>query len=144
KPKNEPPPTFRKWAFPLWYILLSLLVVWFWQDAYQQMAMRNIPYSEFREHLKKGEVEECAISKEEIQGVIVPKAPEGQDADQPAPAKFTFRTDRVDSPELVKELETNQVKKFKGIQPKFITELLWTWVVPMVLIFLFGSFLLRR
>lgn len=38
------------------------------------MAYRTIPYSEFKEHLEHGEVLECSVGQDEIQGKVQPKA----------------------------------------------------------------------
>jgi hypothetical protein len=41
-----------------------------------------------------------------------------------------FRTVRVDDPDLVRELEKQGVK-FTGVQPGFMSEFLWAWILPI-------------
>ena len=50
-----------------------LLMLWVWQDQWRQMSVKSIPYSEFKEHLARGEVSECEIQDAEIMGKIDPK-----------------------------------------------------------------------
>ena len=35
----------------IWYLFLVLVVLWLWQDALCQAALRTIPYSEFKARL---------------------------------------------------------------------------------------------
>ncbi len=37
-----------------WYIFVMLILLWIWQDALRQVAMRTIPYSEFKTRLARG------------------------------------------------------------------------------------------
>jgi cell division protease FtsH len=120
----------RRWAIPVGYILLTLLLVWAWQGAYHQLAFRTIPYSEFKAHLAQGEVAECAILQEEIHGLVRPKPVKGEGQEQPAAAPFLFRTVRVEDPKLVEELQAHGVQ-YAGVRPGFLSEVFWSWVVPL-------------
>ena len=31
-----------------WYLFMMLILLWLWQDALRQVALRTIPYSEFK------------------------------------------------------------------------------------------------
>ena len=56
-----------------WYIPIILLVLWMWQDMLYSMAVRTIPYSQFKQYLADGEVADCQIATTEINGEIKPK-----------------------------------------------------------------------
>ena len=56
---------------------------------------------------------------------------------------FQFRTVRVEDPELVGQLEAAHVK-FEGVRPGFLSTFLWSWLVPIGLMFLLWMFLMRR
>src|ERR1051326_5055392 len=73
--KRRPPltPTPPKWNSPLWYLPLMLLALWFWQSMVVQFAYKTIPYSEFKEHLRNGEIKECAVKESTIEGTIRPR-----------------------------------------------------------------------
>src|ERR1051325_5458023 len=66
--KREFKPKPPKWNSPVWYLPLMLLLVWFWQTTIVQLAYKTIPYSEFKERLARGEVAECAVKDDTIEG----------------------------------------------------------------------------
>ena len=193
------PPQWSAW---IWYVLLTLAMLWAWQDAAHQVSVRTISYSQFKSYLEHGEVVECSVMKTEITGKIQPhtgsssqttqaqpakteagsgKAAKSMEATQsnaaaatkaPAEAKpsveakkpaepepqaaggeaknastapqaFDFRTVRVDDPDLVPELEKEHVK-FTGVQPGFMSEFLWAWLLPIGVIGGLWWFLSRK
>ncbi|MCC6420458.1 MAG: ATP-dependent zinc metalloprotease FtsH [Gemmataceae bacterium] len=164
QPKKTGPepsaPQQGRWRSLIWYILLGLLVLWMWQDAFQQVTVKTIPYSEFKNYVARKEVTEASLRQNEIRGTIVPKAARTEKGgkEQKPSAKvekasgkgkeaatepFDFRTERVEDPKLVEALEAAGVK-FTGVRPSFLSELLWTWIVPLGLLFLLWTFLSRR
>jgi len=93
-----------------------LLLLWFWQSTVSQFAYKTIPYSEFKEHLRRGEVAEVVVKEDAIEGKIQPKpesaVPVATPTNSPAGQKaavdkkeFYFRAVRVEDPKLVDELE---------------------------------------
>jgi cell division protease FtsH len=64
----------QQWRSLIWYFILTLGMLWAWQEAARQVVYRTIPYSEFKEDLKRDEVVECSVEQGEIQGKIQPKA----------------------------------------------------------------------
>jgi hypothetical protein len=67
----EGPPL--QWQPVIWYFLFTLGMLWFWQEAAPRAALRTIPYSQFKDDLKRGEVVECVVKQAEISGKIQPK-----------------------------------------------------------------------
>ncbi|HID76441.1 MAG TPA: ATP-dependent zinc metalloprotease FtsH [Planctomycetaceae bacterium] len=63
------------WQSLIWYLPLMFLLLWLWQDVWTSLAVQTIPYSQFKDHLARGEVRECVITEDAIEGRIVPKAP---------------------------------------------------------------------
>jgi cell division protease FtsH len=55
------------------YIVVSLLMLWVWQDMYSAATIRTIEYSTFKSYLANGEVAQCSIQETEIDGRIDPK-----------------------------------------------------------------------
>lgn len=51
-----------------------LLMLWLWQGAFRQATTKTIPYSEFKQLLKKGEIVQCTVGQNEITGVVNPAA----------------------------------------------------------------------
>ncbi len=131
-PKSAPAGN-RQWHSWIWYAVMMLVLLWVWQSAFRSLAVRTIPYSEFKQDIAQREIVECNVAPDEITGKIQPKTG----------AAYMFRTVRVEDPDLVKELQAAGAK-FTGQRPDFLSQFLWTWVVPIGLMFLLWRFLSRR
>jgi cell division protease FtsH len=59
------------------------------------------------------------------------------------PAMYEFRTERVEDPDLVRDLVKANVT-FQGVRPGFLSQFLWSWVVPIGIMFLIWRFLAQR
>lgn len=147
-----------------WYFLATLLVLWGWQEWFDQWTVRTIPYSEFKRHLQHGEVVQAQVKETEIVGRIVPRAETAAEPDSartatnppapsgaspagagpgPAARPFYFRTVRVEDPDLVKELQAAGVE-FSGARPGVLSQLVLGWLLPIGLMVLLFTFLSRR
>ena len=99
-----------------------LLLLWLWQGTVVQFAYRTVPYSAFKDYLRKGEVVECTVKQDVIEGKIVPKPSDQPEANTNAATastnehglfathnklnkEFLFRTIRVEDSNLAAELE---------------------------------------
>jgi cell division protease FtsH len=124
-----------------------MFLLWVWQEAYRQVTVHTIPYSDFKAYVTRHEVTECTLKSDEIQGRIEPhpgKTAKGMPKEPEGPKEaFTFRTVRVEDPKLVEELQAAHVK-FVGVRPGFLSELFWTWLLPIGLMVLLWMFLARR
>src|SRR5438128_145069 len=109
--KREFKPAPPKWNSPIWYLPLMLLLLWFWQSTIVQLAYRTIPYSDFKQHLGRGEVIECTVKENSIEGKIQPKAeaaapnpstnaPAAAEKAGPDKKEYLFRTVRVEDRKL--------------------------------------------
>jgi cell division protease FtsH len=150
-PGTGPPGRYR---LPLWNILLMLILLWIWQDAVSNYSVKTIPYSEFKEHVRKGEVTEARISPDRIQGKIelkvsgtnAPAAAAGKktaldpDGD---PNTFIFRTTPVEDRDLVKELQEAGTK-FTGLRPSFLSQFILAWILPIGIMVLIWTFISRK
>jgi cell division protease FtsH len=163
---DQPEP---RWPRGLLYFLFAMVILWGWQDALYQMSVRTIPYSQFKAYLARHEVAAAVVKQNEIDGRIVPKnqtpAPsptaspgiENQKAGsspgatpkqegQRAPAEtqpFNFRTERVEDPDLVKELQAANVE-FAAARPGVISQLLVGWILPIAVMIGIWLFVARR
>jgi len=132
-----------------------LLILWAWQSAVMQFAYHTIPYSEFKEHVRKGEIAECTIKETTIEGTIKSKASTTNDAVAERPTTnasasktadrqdFFFRTVRVEDPKLVTDLEAANVK-FLGERPSILSQLVLSWIIPIGIMILIWTFISRR
>jgi cell division protease FtsH len=166
---DEPPP---RWRWSIAYFLVTLLILWGWQDLFYRMSVRTIPYSEFKTYLARHEVVAAVVKQDEIDGRIVPSASESK-SQTPAASPtvsannenqksspsvapnvearrspvetqpFLFRTERVEDPDLVKELQAANVE-YAAARPGIISQLLLGWVLPIVFMIVIWTFLTRR
>ena len=158
-------PQWRPW---LWYFLGTLLVLWVWQELWNQVEFRTIPYSEFRTYLREGIVAEAVVKQDEINGRIVPKkeaeskgkltenaspaaspsatgSPAQAPSGSPAAGKepFFFRTERIEDPSLVNDLQAAGVQ-YAAARPGVISQFLVAWVLPIAVMILIWNLIMRR
>jgi cell division protease FtsH len=145
KPQNKPkgpPAEAPRWRFFIGYLVLMMLLLWMWPTMTSRMTARNIPYSEFKAALARGEVKTAMVGRDEITGRIEPRveAPaEGEEEAKP----FEFRTVPIEDPNLIEELEAAGIE-FHGRRPGIFSTMLLVWMLPLALLILFWIFLSRR
>jgi cell division protease FtsH len=66
---NVQPP---QWQSLIFYAIFMLATLWIWQEVAQQVSLRTIPYSQFKDYVRLGEVVECSVKETEIDGKIQP------------------------------------------------------------------------
>jgi cell division protease FtsH len=163
---DQPEP---RWRWTIVYFLLTMLILWGWQDLFYQLSVRTIPYSEFKAYLARHEVVAAVVKQDEIDGRIVPKnqppepspttSPPGENQKsessssaapnherQRTPAQtqpFLFRTERVEDPDLVKELQAANVE-YAAVRPGIVSQLLVGWILPIIFMVALWTFLARR
>lgn len=60
------------WRFSIWYMLVTVMLLWLWQDYAHLIAVETIPYSEFKAMVADGRVIECEVRESEIVGLARP------------------------------------------------------------------------
>jgi len=148
-PTGPPAPL---WALIALWGLAVLVLLAFWQSAVSDLGRRTIPYSEFRAHLARGDVESCLVKEEAIEGRISPGAGAAADPDlflntEPVSPStdtepFDFKAVRVEDPQLVEELAAANVE-FSGSRPSTLSRLMLMWMLPLGFILLMWMFLMR-
>jgi len=72
---------------------IMIFLLWMWQEAFSNLSVRTIPYSEFKNHLRAGEVVESVVKTDTIEGKIQPhgspSTPPGAESRTNAPAAGT-------------------------------------------------------
>ena len=95
--------------------------------------MRTIQYSEFKELITKGKIADVSIDKETIQGELTLE--DGK--------KVKFLTVKVEDPDLIKDLQKNNIK-YAGRSENKILSTIISWVLPLALMFLIWNLLMRK
>jgi cell division protease FtsH len=156
---DQPEP---RWPRAFLYFLFAMVLLWGWQDAFYRMSVRTIPYSQFKAYLARHEVAAALVKQDEIDGRIVPKnqtpepsptaspATENQKAGpspgatpKPDTQPFNFRTERVEDPDLVKEMQAANVE-YTAARPGVISQLLVGWILPIAVMVGIWAFVARR
>ncbi len=100
----------------------------------QQSQTTQLAYSEFKRYLADGKIREVVISPAEIRGkLVMPGGEAGQ----------AFRTNRVEDPGLVQELQDRGVK-FSGAPDRSFLGGLLGWILPVAALLLVWRFMMRR
>jgi cell division protease FtsH len=124
----------KKTHFNAWYIVIAVGGMLVLQAILQQAQQTEpLPYSQFRQYLEQGKIDDLLITETRITGKIKNPA-EGE------PSGFV--TTRVD-PAFAQELEKHGVTFRGGSDQNFFTTLL-SWVLPALIFFGIWIFLLRR
>jgi cell division protease FtsH len=127
-------PMKKETKYHAWYWLAAIAAMLIIQavfSAYTQIA--QIPYSEFQDDLKAGNVGEVRVSGNYIQGKF--KKPDDK-------GRTEFITTRVD-PDMAGELTKYNVRFAGAIESTFLRDLL-SWIVPVALFFGVWWFMYRR
>jgi cell division protease FtsH len=118
----------------LWYFLGFMLLLAMGQALFLSVQSGDaIPYSEFKQHVVDGRVQEVTISQDRIRGTL--RAEDG--GDRP------FVAIRVEDPKLVEELMAKGVKVNGEVDSDWLAQAL-SWIIPLVFIIALWSFFLRR
>ena len=114
----------------MWYGLAFLVLLGLAQVYFMAPAGRSIPYSEFKNLLKQGQVAEVTIGEQQIHGKV-----------KQEPREFT--TTRVEDSKLTEELEAKSVNYKGELTNRWLPELLG-WIVPLLFFLGIWGFFFRR
>ncbi len=123
----------KKTQFALGYIALGLLVIFGVQYLMLRASTNQIPYSEFKQYLTRGMIQEVVVSETNISGTI-----EFSERDVQA-----FTTTRIDDPGLVEELENAGVR-YSGKQSSSFLGSLFSLVLPIIIMIAVWNFMMHR
>jgi cell division protease FtsH len=119
----------------VWYVLAFLILAAIAQGIfYSYQAGRTVTYSEFKELVRSGKVQEVVLSDDRVRGVL--KQPDEQ-------GRKTFAAIRIDDPKLVEELEQHGVRFSGEVASRWLPELLG-WVLPLLFIIGLWTLFFRR
>jgi len=136
--KNKKPNDSKKRSFSFGYILLFFAIVYLLQMFLAPTA-QEISYSQFRTYLKNGYIIDCTVGENTIRGHY--KDLSGESGKQ---GKISFFTVPIHDQELVKQLESENVR-FKGaVENNFLKNMLMWWIIPFGLMALGWFFIMKK
>ena len=121
-------------ASAMWYVLALFLLVALGQAFYFSMqGGEPISYSEFKQRLREGRVQEVFVAEDRIRGTMR-DGPKGT---------HPFTAIRIEDPKLIDDLERAGVKSTGEAANKWIAEVVG-WIIPLVFLVALWSFFFRR
>ncbi len=125
-----------------WLVLIALAVFLF--RAFQDVGVRRIPYSQFKEMVRQGSFERIVIGPEWVRGIpkgLDDKSGEADKGGQALPYMATRIPGGGD--DLVTQVEKAGVP-YDAVAGGGIGELFWIWIAPVALGLLFWAWMMRR
>ena len=133
---NKPPERkfLQKQAnFNIWFFIFVMILLYFVQTV-MQIKTEQIPYSRFQSYLASDKVAQCVINGKTIVGTL-------KIMDKKTGKPLHFITVPLYNANLAKELEKHGVKYSVEVENHFLSNLLFTWIIPFGLIFLIWYYL---
>ncbi|MEI6153403.1 MAG: ATP-dependent metallopeptidase FtsH/Yme1/Tma family protein, partial [Deltaproteobacteria bacterium] len=119
--------------FTFIYFIIAFIVIIVINSYIFTSEVKNIPYSEFKDLITKGKISDVVIDTEAIQGSLSLESGK----------KTKFLTSRVDDPDIVKDLQKNNIRFSGQYENKFIKAII-SWVLPFAIIILVWNLLMRK
>ena len=130
----------KKFQFSFIYLIVALLGIWLFQDLiFRPVIVRwqEVPYSQFRQTLAEGNVEEVTLGEDRIfYTCCVP--PEGDQEGQ------LYNVVRLEDPDLVQDLLDAGVSFSAEAPTSNLLTTLLGWVIPLLPLALIWYFVFRR
>jgi cell division protease FtsH len=129
KNKENKTKNFTYLYFIVVLIVLGLLNGYFFSKG----EIKTIQYSEFKELVTKGKIADVSIDKETIQGEVTLEDSK----------KTKFLTVKVEDPDLIKDLQKNNIKYTGRSENKLLSTII-SWVLPLAFMILIWNLLMRK
>lgn len=123
--------------FSAWHIVIAVGFFILLQLYLLNPGVRDISYSEFKRLVREGTVLECHVTNTIIRGKL-------REIERGTRKNVIFITARVDDPDLVKELEFVGVKYSGNYESPWLKTFFFTWVMPLLILFIIWRFIFRR
>ncbi|MBW1733995.1 MAG: ATP-dependent zinc metalloprotease FtsH [Deltaproteobacteria bacterium] len=136
---NKPPERSfwqRQGPFNVWYFVIMLLFLYMFQSA-MEVKREEIPYSQFMGYLQSGQIAECVIKENMIAGTL-------KLMDQKTGKPRRFITVRLRDDQLAKALAEKGVKYSAAVESHFLSNLIFSWIIPFAIIFLLWGYLGKK
>src|SRR5919108_1567851 len=105
----------------IWYVLGFLFLMALAQAWLMAPSGRQIPYSEFKQAVRSGQVSEITVGEQSIHGQFK-REQNGAKA---------FTTTRIEDPKLLEELDAQGVKYSGEFVSRWLPEILG-WLIPII------------
>jgi len=128
----------KEQRFHLIAMLIGFTALILFQLYVQAERVLQMPYSDFKKSLREGKVAEVALTGETIRGSVRETDAQGKETLRP------FVAIRVTDPDLVRELESKNVKFTGVIQSTWLKDLFFVWILPIGLLWIAWRFMFKK
>jgi cell division protease FtsH len=143
----------KQQQFSVGYFLVAFLIIMMIQDYFATPHTQTIPYSQFKELVERGLVENLAVGEKIIHGTVKAEGvkqifPPEKLKNAPAEIKegkgpHPFNTVRVEDPTLTADLQKARIP-FQGELANTWLSTILSWVVPTVLFVAVWGYLMKK
>ncbi|HET6440412.1 MAG TPA: ATP-dependent zinc metalloprotease FtsH [Anaeromyxobacter sp.] len=125
-----------------WLVLIALAVFLF--RAFQDVGVRRIPYSQFKEMIRQGSFERMVIGPDWVRGIPKPVSGGAQDGDHGGQA-MPYLANRIPGggDDLVPTIEKAGIP-YDAVSGGGMGDLFWVWIAPIAIGLLFWAWVMRR
>ena len=141
--KHEKPgggPRFR-FGSPLLYLGLVVLGLVLFRNMFQEAGYLRVPYSAFKQAVREGRFKRVQIGPDVLRGYTTDVT--GQPARNVDPTTSPWTSNRVEDPELTRLLDEKKIE-YEAISGSGLGESFWIWALPLLLGFVFWTWVMRR
>ena len=128
----------KEQRFHLIAMLIGFTALILFQLYVQAERVLQMPYSDFKKSLREGKVAEVSLTGETIRGSVRETDAQGKETLRP------FVAVRVTDPDLVRELESKNVKFTGVIQSTWLKDLFFVWILPIGLLWIAWRFMFKK
>jgi len=134
KPVDEKAPNSKQRR--IIYLVLLFLASLLLFNSVQEIQRNEIPYSQFLKYVKEKKIDKAIVTERYITGVI--KSDDPNEPSQP------FMTIPLLQNDLAEMLEQNNVEYVVRSGENWLTNLLFNWVIPILIFVFIWSWIIRR
>ena len=124
--------------FSIGYIVAAFVVLLLVQNLLVAERIHQMPYSEFKQAVAEGRVQQVTLTDTLIRGTMSVKDSQGKVEAQP------FMVVRVADPDLVRDLTAQKVKFTGTIQNTWLKDLFFIWILPIGVLWLLGRLMYKK
>ncbi len=124
-----------------WLVLIALGIFLF--RAFQDMGVRRVGYSQFKDMLRSGAFEKVVVGPDWVRGYAKPVA-EGGSGEKGTPQALPYVATRISGDQdLLRLIESSKVE-YDAVSSGGMGDLFWVWIAPIGLGLLFWMWVMRR